>query len=138
MKKLFYLLLLLPLIVGCSSSDSDDEDVPAGDTLVTIDALSVSYPNTKVAYFDAEGLCKLIVDLGDLNGVSEQFTIQSKDIKEILIFSDYGISEAMTANYAYQMGSARKIEQGKLNKFILSPTEFGSPVSKKDPRKYPR
>ena len=135
MRKLFFILFLLPFI-GCSSDDKDT--LSDNETLVTIDASDVVYPNTKVAYFDDNGLCKLIIDLGDLTGTSKAFEIPSEHIKEITIFSDYGISESMVANYAYQMGSRRQIVRGESIVFVLSPLEFGSPVSKKDSKKYPQ
>lgn len=137
MKKLILLLFLLPFI-SCSSSSDNDIDPNNDKTIVIIEAGDIMYPNTKIGYFDTEGFCKLIIDLGDLQGTSEPFVIPSKAIKEIAVFSDYGISEAMKVNYAYQIGSLLKIEHGQSNQFTLSPTEFGSPVLKRDTKKYPQ
>lgn len=136
MKKLVLILLLLPFL-GCSSSSDDEFDGENDKTLVTLEAGNTRYPNTKIGYYDTEGFCKLIIDLGDFTGTSEPFLIPSKTIKEIIVFSDYGISEAMQINYAYQIGQPLRIEYGKSNKFTLSPTEFGSPVLKRDLKKYP-
>lgn len=86
-------------------------------------------------YFDADGYCWKLADLGDLTGgqQSKETIVENKDITEIYLFGSQ-------IKASYKVLKPFIIEKSKKNIFVINPvglyeTEW---VSKSDPKTYPQ
>lgn len=132
MKKLLYLLLILPLFVACGSDD-DDNVTPTQDyTSFTIMQNEIEdQQNTVVGYKLADGTYKKIAELGDLKKgvVSKEVKLADNSITEIYIFSDY--------NGGVRLAKSYKLIPRVKNEFILSGGGIAF-TDKTDPTQYPQ
>lgn len=130
MKKLVYLLIILPLLISCSSDDSEPMQDYTSFTLEN--KSSVDLPNVVIGYL-TEGRYKKIADLGNINKgeISNEIRVNDSSIKEIYVFSDY--LGTIRADISFNLN------QNMLNKFILPSGVKGIAITdKSDPLQYPQ
>lgn len=135
MKKLIYLLLILPVLISCSSDDNEPmQDYTSFTVFHNID---VVFPNC-IAGYKKDGNFIKIADLGDLSKgkQSPDIIIKNNSINEIFIFSDYlpnATKVSIMFDYAY------KITNNKYNRIEIKSNIKGIEVTDKtDPSQYPQ
>lgn len=89
MKKLFFLFALA--VLAACSDNKPQEETQDYTSFVFYTPEDLTFPNCVAGYFDDEGYCWKIADLGDLSKdeYSSEVIVFEKYITEIYLFSDY-------------------------------------------------
>lgn len=130
MKKLLYLLLILPLLASCSK---DDDNEPTQDyTSFTItNSTRVDMTNTVIGYI-VDGKYKKLASLGDFNAgtTSSVIRIEDNSINKVFVFTDYNGTRMVNLDFV--------LTKNKKNIFDITADSNTTPVDKTNPSQYPQ
>lgn len=134
MKKLALLALCLLIFSGCKKEPQSTPDPVFQDytSFVFEQTIDNLLPNCVAGYFDADGYCWKIADLGDISkgNSSSEITLPSEDIPSIYLFSDYYGVRMLNKEFTL-------IKRTK-NIFNLTADIGGIEVDKNNPKQYPQ
>jgi len=102
MKKYLYLLLVLPFFISCSDDDSEETQDYTSFTLKGIE--TNIFTNSKIAYFNKEGKCILLMELGTLESFieTEEFILPEFHTEIYLFYGGGAQSEKIRRSFLYQ------------------------------------
>lgn len=133
MKKLVYLLLIIPILISCSNDDNEHiQDY----TSFTVTINSSSIFKDCIAGYKLDGKFKKIANLGELTEgkTSAEVQISDNNITEIYIFADLGGATGIVrADAVYTLTKYKK------NTIVVSNNTRGIQITDKtDPTQYPQ
>jgi hypothetical protein len=133
MKK-FILLFAVVTLISCKEKTPPDPNIQDYTSFIFWHNTNITgtLPNCVIGYFDKDGYCWEIADLGDLyRGIkSKEVIINDENITEVFIFSDY-YGVVMT-------DKAFKLKRNYKNIFELLSEYKGIEVDKLNPKQYPQ
>jgi len=131
MKKLLFLLFALSLF-SCSKDPDLTQDYTS---FIFYHSENITLPNCVAGYYDKDGFCIKIAELGDLsqNQRSPEITVENNSVKEVFLFSDYRspLSRATKTDSTFILNFNHK------NIFKIESWVKGIEVEKNNPKQYP-
>lgn len=131
MKKLLILFTAIAL-AACSKDNGTNEPEQDYTSFMFYTLEDLTFPNCVAGYFDDEGYCWKLGDLGELtkDKMSSEIIIEDVDITYVYLFTDYFGS--VMFDYAFKVKSNIK------NVFQIIPGTKGIEADKTNPKEYPQ
>jgi len=133
MKKLLFLLFTLSLF-SCSKDPDLTQDYTS---FIFYHSETVTFPNCVVGYYDKDGFCIKLAELGELsqNKQSPEIKVENNSINEIYLFSDY--LRAHFSDDAIRFDSTYVLKSNYKNTFKIESRVKGIEVDKNNSKQYP-